>query len=127
MRYLLCSSLTLLAAACVCSGEEKKMLRHPSQDTAWALTFEDDFDDGKLNESNWFPGYRLGRVEYYKRIGYPNAHTRGWQPNPPLAHYVIKDLLMAMFQIGGWVGEIGEDLPYPLDFEVDYVKVWKKR
>ena len=35
-------------------------------------------------------------------------------------------LLMAMFQIGGWVGEIDENLPYPLDFEIDHVKVWRK-
>jgi len=91
MRYLICSSLTLLTTICVCSGKEKELLWHPSQDAAWELTFEDNFEDSELDESNWFPGYRLGRVEYYKRIGYPNAHTRGWQPNPPLAHYVIKE------------------------------------
>ena len=91
MRHLIYSSLTLLAAICVCNAEEKETLWHPSQDAAWELTFEDNFEGSRLDESKWFPGYRLGRVEYYKRIGYPNAHTRGWQPNPPLAHYVIKD------------------------------------
>jgi beta-glucanase (GH16 family) len=90
MRHLIRSSLTLLTVVCVCNGEEEKM-RHPSQDAAWELTFEENFEDSKLDEAKWFPGYRLGRVEYYKRIGYPNAHTRGWQPNPPLAHYVISD------------------------------------
>jgi len=89
MRHSIYSSLVLLTAISVCRGEE--MLWHPSQDADWELAFEDDFEDSELDESNWFPGYRLGRVEYYKRIGYPNAHTRGWQPNPPLAHYVIKD------------------------------------
>ena len=34
---------------------------------------------------------------------------------------------MAMFQIGGWVGEIDKNLPYPMDFEVDYVRVWQKK
>jgi hypothetical protein len=32
-----------------------------------------------------------------------------------------------MFQIGGWVGEIDVNLPYPLDFEVEHVKVWRKK
>ena len=36
-------------------------------------------------------------------------------------------LLMAMFQIGGRVGKIDENLPCPLDFEVGHVKVWRKR
>ncbi len=67
------------------------MLRHPSRDPAWTLAFEDDFEGRDLDLSRWFPGYRLGRVEYYRRIGYPNEHTRGWQPNPPLAHYVLAD------------------------------------
>ena len=51
----------------------------------------DDFEGCELDSNKWFPGYRLGRVEYYKRIGCPNAHTRGWQPNPPLAHYILQD------------------------------------
>lgn len=91
MRHWISSSLVLLAAISVCSGEEENTLWHPSQDPAWELTFEDNFDSEKLDDSHWFPGCRLGRVEYYKRIGYPNARTRGWQPNPPLAHYIIKD------------------------------------
>jgi hypothetical protein len=35
-------------------------------------------------------------------------------------------LLTAMFQIGGWAGQIDENLPYPLDFEIEHVKVWKR-
>ena len=64
---------------------------HPSTDEAWELTFVDDFEAPDLDGSKWFPGYRLGRLEHYKRLGYPNPHARGWQPDPPLAHYSIRD------------------------------------
>lgn len=94
--------IILLATICGCKGIEEKMW-HPSQDTGWELTFEDNFKGDKLDESNWFPGYRLGRVAYYKQIGYPNAHTRGWQPNPPLAHYDIVDGILNL--------RVDKDLP----------------
>ena len=54
MRHLIRSSLTLLTVVCVCNGEEEKM-RHPSQDAAWELTFEENFEDSKLDEAKWFP------------------------------------------------------------------------
>ena len=69
--------------------EKKETLWHPSQDATWELSFGDDFEGRELDTNKWFSGYRLGRVEYYTRIGYPHAHTRDWQPNPPLAHYVM--------------------------------------
>ena len=90
MKRSLVRSLALLAAMCVCTGQEKTM-KHPSQDPSWQLAFEDDFAGDALDKAKWFPGYRLGRVEHYTRIGFPNAHARGWQPNPPLAHYVLRD------------------------------------
>ena len=62
----------------------------PKETGSWELTFEENFDSPQLDESKWFPGYRLGRLEYYKRIGFPNEHGRGW-PQPPLAHYVIEN------------------------------------
>ena len=102
MRHLTCTALSLLAVACTCTAEEQKPW-HPSQDPAWQLTFEDNFDGATLDESKWFPGYRLGRVEYYTRIGHPNAHTRGWQPNPPAAHYVIGDGVLRL--------RVDKDLP----------------
>jgi beta-glucanase (GH16 family) len=103
MGHTVGSLVTLLAITCVATGKEKEVSWHPSQDPAWELTFGDDFENSELDESNWFPGYRLGRVEYYKRIGYPNAHTRGWQPNPPLAHYVIDDGVLSL--------RVDKDLP----------------
>ena len=69
----------------------------------WELTFEDNFDQPKLDESKWFPGYRLGRVEYYSKIGFPHEHTRGWEPNPPLAHYLIQDGILKL--------RVDKDLP----------------
>jgi beta-glucanase (GH16 family) len=95
MKHLITGSLTLLAAICICNGGEKKTL-HPSQDPNWILTFEDNFKGDKLDENKWFPGYRLGRVGYYKQIGFPNAHARGWQPCPPLAHYRFEDGVMSL-------------------------------
>ncbi|MDD4018279.1 MAG: glycoside hydrolase family 16 protein [Kiritimatiellae bacterium] len=95
MRVLICGSMALLTAVSMCHAGEKKG-GHPSGDPAWELAFEDTFGGDKLDGSKWFPGYRLGRVEYYKRIGYPNEHTRGWQPYPPMAHYVIKDGLLKL-------------------------------
>lgn len=90
MRFVILGSLVFAVITGMCDTAEKNV-PHPSEDPSWSLTFEDTFDGDKLDESKWFPGYRLGRVEYYKRIGFPNQHARGWQPCPPVAHYVLKD------------------------------------
>lgn len=35
----------------------------------WTLTFHDEFDRPQLNDMYWYPAYRSGRKEYFKRIG----------------------------------------------------------
>ncbi len=94
----------LVAAVCFCClAQEEKTMWHPANDPGWELTFSDDFQADTLDATKWFPGYRLGRLEYYKRIGYPNAHARGWQPDPPLAHYVLGDGVLRL--------RVDKDLP----------------
>jgi len=51
----------------------------------WILTFEDDFDRPQLNDMYWYPAYRSGRKEYFKRTG---VESRWVDHN---AHYVIED------------------------------------
>ena len=68
----------------------------------------------------WAIHWEEGRITWYLD-GKPIHVYEG--PTPAGKMY----LLMAMFQFGGWSGQIDENLPYPLDFEVDHVKVWKKR
>ena len=81
MRYLICSSLALLTAVCDCRAEEEKILWHPSQDAAWELTFKDNFEDSDLDESNWFPGYRLVLLVYQFGIGdeFERIEIMNWQ------------------------------------------------
>ncbi|MDO4573754.1 MAG: glycoside hydrolase family 16 protein [Planctomycetia bacterium] len=76
---------------------------HPSGDLDWKQTFSDEFDAPTLDETRWFPGYRLGRMEYYKKIGFPNEHGRAWQPQPPMAHYVLQDGVLKL--------RVDKDLP----------------
>ena len=67
----------------------------------------------------WAITWEEGKITWYLD-GKPIHKYDG--PTPAGEMY----LLMAMFQTGGWVVKIDENLPYPLDFEIDYVKVWKK-
>lgn len=71
--FVLSSCMTLWSA----ENETEKTL-HPSQDASWEMTFEDNFDGTELDANKWFPGYRLGCVEHYTCIGFPNDHVRGW-------------------------------------------------
>lgn len=35
-------------------------------------------------------------------------------------------ILLALFQYSGWIGNVDPDLVYPKDFEIDYVRVYRK-
>lgn len=89
-------TLVCLAGILAGSAVAEETLWHPSHDSAWEMKFEDTFEGTEVDAAKWFPGYRLGRVEYYTRIGFPNEHVRGWQPNPPLAHYVLSDGILKL-------------------------------
>lgn len=62
----------------------------PPKGKEWVLTFEDAFDGPKVDESRWFPAYRPGRKEYYKRIGHPSR----WEDLR--ANYVIEDGILKL-------------------------------
>ena len=104
-------SVSALEAASIHANEsesetvstESVSVFHPSNDPAWELTFEDDFKAGILDQSKWFPGYRLGRMEYYRKLGFPNEHGRAWQPQPPMAHYLLEDSVLKL--------RVDKDLP----------------
>jgi hypothetical protein len=57
----------------------------PIEKPGWRLTFQDEFDRPQLNDMYWFPAYRSGRKEYFKRIG---KESRWTDHN---AHYVIEN------------------------------------
>ena len=67
----------------------------------WTLTFHDEFDRPQLNDMYWFPAYRSGRKEYFKRIG---RQSRWVDHN---AHYVIEDGVLKL--------RIDETLPFRPD------------
>ena len=78
--------------------------RSPVEKAGWQLTFCDDFDSPLLDDMNWFPAYRSGRKEYFKRIGRPSR----WQNHN--AYYEIGDSILKL--------KITQDLPprqNPLD------------
>jgi hypothetical protein len=70
----------------------------PAEKPGWKLTFQDEFDRPQLNDMYWFPAYRSGRKEYFKRIGYPSRWT------DHNAHYVIEDGVLKL--------RIDEKLPF---------------
>lgn len=71
----------------------------PSVDKpGWKLTFQDEFDRPQLNDMFWFPAYRSGRKEYFKRIG----HASRWIDHN--AHYLIEDSILKL--------RIDQNLPF---------------
>ncbi len=70
----------------------------PLEKSGWKLTFFDDFNRPQLNDMYWFPAYRSGRKEYFKRIGFPSR----WEDHN--AHYVIEDGVLNL--------RISETLPF---------------
>lgn len=70
----------------------------PLEKPGWTLTFNDEFDRPQLNDMYWFPAYRSGRKEYFKRIG---RQSRWVDHN---AHYVIEDGVLKL--------RIDERLPF---------------
>lgn len=73
----------------------------PPDKPGWRLVFQDEFDRPQLNDMYWFPAYRSGRKEYFKRIG----KTSRWTDHN--AHYVIEDGILKL--------RIGATLPYRAD------------
>ena len=70
----------------------------PVDKPGWRLTFQDEFERPQLNDMYWFSGYRLGRKEWFKRIG---KESRWMDPN---ACTVIEDGVLKL--------RIGEKLPF---------------
>jgi hypothetical protein len=70
----------------------------PIEKPGWRLTFQDEFDRPQLNDMYWFPAYRSGRKEYFKRI---DKESRWTDHN---AHYVIEDGVLKL--------RIAADLPF---------------
>ena len=64
--------------------------RSPLEKDGWKLTFCDDFDVPVLDDMYWYPAYRSGRKEYFKRIGHPSR----WQNHN--AFYEISDSLLKL-------------------------------
>jgi hypothetical protein len=73
----------------------------PLEKPGWRLTFHDDFDRPQLSDMYWYPAYRSGRKEYFRRIGHPSR----WVDHN--AHWVIEDSLLKL--------RIAEDLPFRPD------------
>ncbi len=106
----MCLALSMgLAGAMTLTGapteKEKKMSESapkqtvpPLEKPGWKLTFHDEFDRPQLNDLYWYPAYRSGRKEYFRRIG---VQSRWTDHN---AHYVIEDGLLKL--------RITETLPY---------------
>jgi len=73
-------------------GETRLMStqKRPPIKPGWKLTFADDFDRPQLNDMYWYPAYRSGRKEYFRRIGFPSR----WVDHN--AHFVIEDSILKL-------------------------------
>lgn len=70
--------------------KEEDYPRSSVEKNGWQLTFCDDFDAPLLDDMFWFPAYRSGRKEYFKRIGRPSR----WQNHN--AYYEIADSILKL-------------------------------
>ena len=73
----------------------------PLEKPGWKLTFHDEFDRPQLNDMYWFPAYRSGRKEYFRRTGQPSR----WVDHN--AHWVIEDSVLKL--------RLSETLPFRPD------------
>lgn len=73
----------------------------PLEKPGWKLTFHDEFDRPQLNDMYWYPAYRSGRKEYFRRTGQPSR----WVDHN--AHYVLEDGVLKL--------RIAADLPFRPD------------
>lgn len=56
----------------------------------WKLTFHDEFDSPQLDDMYWYPAYRSGSQEYFRRIGTPDRYGNY------NAHYTIEDSVLKL-------------------------------
>jgi beta-glucanase (GH16 family) len=56
----------------------------------WRLTFHDEFDGPVLNDLYWYPAYRMGRIDYLKRIGADGIYE------DPNANYKIENGILKL-------------------------------
>ena len=70
--------------------EDQDYPRSPENKPGWKMTFCDDFDVPVLDDMYWYPAYRSGRKEYFKRIGHPSR----WQNHN--ACYEIDDSILKL-------------------------------
>lgn len=67
----------------------------------------------------WALEWQEGQIDWYLD-GQVVHNYRG--PTPQERMFI----LLALFQYSGWIGEIDPQMPYPRDFEVDYVRVYAR-
>lgn len=67
----------------------------------------------------WAMDWQEGQIDWYFD-GRVIATYKG--PTPQERMF----MLIALFQYPGWLGDIDPNLPYPCDFEVDYVRVYAR-
>jgi len=89
MRRLILPLLIAVAPS-VGLADEKPAPNGPPDRQGWKLTFSDGFNRPTLNDMYWYPAYRSGRKEYFKRIGHPSR----WHDHN--AHYVIEDGILKL-------------------------------
>lgn len=94
----LCFSVTFIGFAQQSAQQAGSFPPNPVEKPGWKLTFQDEFDRPKLNDALWYPAYRTGRKEHFKRIGIESR----WYDNN--AHYLIEDGILKL--------RVDENLPF---------------
>ena len=68
----------------------------------------------------WAMEWEEGRIVWY----FDNEPMEIWEgPTPSEKMF----LLIALFQYSGWIGNVDPELRYPKDFEIDYVRVYRRK
>lgn len=68
----------------------------------------------------WAMEWREGCISWYLDEKLVKTYNG---PTPPEKMF----LLAALFQYSGWIGEVDPNLTYPIDFEIDYIKVYREK